>query len=357
VGAKSVVVAGAGGNIGSHAVLNLGRAPEVARITLIDRDRYEHRNLLNQNILPRDVGQWKAVVLARRLLEIRPDLEVRIFHAPLENLPGGVFRADLIVSCLDSRAARQALQERAWRMGSVLVDSGVMGSESLARVNVYTPAADMPCLECAWSEEDYRMAGRRYLCSGTVDAPAPNGASCELGALAGAMLAIESRKMLAGEFDCAAIGRQVTLNARWHGLTVTSFRRNPRCRFDHAVWRVEPLRCDIEGTRIADLLDTAPSIRVPGHRFVRRLICLACREEKRLFHLDASLDGAARGCARCQLPMVAAGFDIVESLDRNLPADVRRRSLAEAGLRVGEVLQAGDRFFEILANPVIGKGI
>jgi hypothetical protein len=48
--------------------------------------------------------------------------------------------------------------------------------------------------------------------------------------------------------------------------------------------------------------------------------------------------------------MVAAGFDIVESLDHDLPEEVRNLSLDEAGLRYGDVLQAGDRYFEIAAK-------
>lgn len=348
--AKSIVLAGVGGNIGSHAVRSVARMPEVERVTLIDRDVYEPRNLVNQNILPQDVGQPKVLVQSRRLLEIRPTLEVCVFHAPLESLPLGVWRADLILACLDSRAARQVVNERAWRLGIPWVDSGVLGSEGLARVNVYAPAADAPCFECSWSEEIYRMAEQIYLCSGTVNSPAPNGAPCELGALAGAMLAIECRKMLDGEFDAAAIGRQVTLNTRWHRLTVMSFRRNPHCRFDHAEWRIKPLRCDLRGMRIADLLAMVPSVEVPGQRFVRRLMCPACGAQKRLFHLEASLDAAERHCSQCHQPMLATGFDIVETLGQDLPVDVRRQTLGEAGLRVGDVLQAGDRHFEIVAN-------
>jgi hypothetical protein len=164
------------------------------------------------------------------------------------------------------------------------------------------------------------------------------------------MLVMECRKVLAGETECAAIGRQVTFNPRWHKLLVTSFRRNPLCRFDHAAWRIEPLPCDVGAMRIAGLLALAEAVRVPGHRFLRRLVCPSCCAEKRLFHLDGSLDAAVRRCGSCRRPMGTAGFDVVESLDAALPADVLRRTLEDAGLRYGEVLQAGDRYFEIAPN-------
>lgn len=353
--AKSIVVAGAGGNIGSHLLPHLARMAEVERVVLIDRDVYESRNVANQDIVLRDVEKPKVLVQARRLAEIRPSLEVNAIHAPVESPPLGVWRADLIVACLDSRAARQVVNERAWRLGVPWVDSGVLGLESLARVNVYAPADGAPCLECAWSDEDYRLIERPYPCGGPAGAPAPNGASSALGALAAAMLALECQEMLAGEIACAAVGRQATFNARWHRLTVTSFRRNPRCRFDHAAWRIEPLRCDTRAKRVADLLALAETIRVPGQRFVQRLVCPACCGEKRLFSLDGSIDERTRRCSACRRPMAAPGFDIVESLDRGLPAEVRNRTLDEAGLRYGDVIQAGDRYFEIAANPVMGN--
>jgi molybdopterin/thiamine biosynthesis adenylyltransferase len=347
--AKSIVVAGAG-NIGSHLTESLARMPEVGRVVLIDKDVYEPRNVTNQDIVPRDVGKPKVQVQARRLAEIRPKLEVAAIHAPLESLALGEWRADLIVACLDSRVARQAVNERAWRLGVPWVDSGVLGSEGLARVNVYAPSNEAPCLECAWSDEDYRLLEQRYPCSAAASAPAPNGASSELGALAAAMLAVECRKMLAGETGCAAVGRQATFNARWHRFSVTSFRRNPRCRFDHATWRIEPLRCDTHEMRIEDLLAMAETVRVPGQRFVRRLVCSMCYGERRMFRLEGSIGAARRRCGACRRPMVAAGFDIVESLDHDLPEEVRNLSLDEAGLRYGDVLQAGDRYFEIAAK-------
>jgi molybdopterin/thiamine biosynthesis adenylyltransferase len=352
---KSIVMAGAG-NIGSHFAENLARMNEVERVVIVDRDTYEERNVGNQRIVPRDIGKPKAMVQARRLLEIRPSLEVHAIHAALENLPLGAWRADLIVACLDSKAARQVVNERAWRLGLPWVDSGVMGQEWLARVNAYLPAVDAPCLECSWSEVDYKLLEQQYLCGNGNGEPPPNTASSELGALAAAMLSLECRKMLAGEMECAAVGRQATYNARWLKFAVSEFRRNTRCRFDRATWRIEPLRCDTRAMRLAGLLEMAPTVRVPGHRFVRRLVCPACCGEKRLFHLESSLDAVQRRCSACRRPMVTPGFDIVENLNRDLPADVRGQTLDEAGLRYGDVVQAGDGYFEITEKVVMRTG-
>jgi molybdopterin/thiamine biosynthesis adenylyltransferase len=350
---KTIVVAGAGGVIGSHLVPHLARLREVGRVVLIDRDIYEPRNLANQDISPGDVWKPKVLVQARRLTRIRPNLEVAAIHAALESVPLGTWRSDLIVACLDSRAVRQAVNERAWRVGVPWVDSGVLASEWLARVNVYAPATGAPCLECAWSAEDYGLLEQQYPCDGPTSMPAPTGAPSALGALAAALLALECQKMLAGEVERAAVGRQVTLNARWHQFSVTSFRRNPQCRFDHAPWAIEPLACDTRGLRLADLLPESGAARVPGQRFVRRRLCRGCGREIRMFHLECSLDPSLRQCSACGKPMATPGFDVVECLSRDLPPDVLGMSLADAGLRYGDVVQCGDRFLEIAAKGVI----
>ncbi|MCX6627730.1 MAG: ThiF family adenylyltransferase [Candidatus Solibacter sp.] len=349
---KTIVVAGAG-VIGSHFVPHLARLEDVGRVVLIDRDIYEPRNLANQDILPGDVGKPKVLVQARRLAKIRPNLEVAAIHAPLESVPLGTWRADLIVACLDSRAARQAVNERAWRVGVPWVYSGVLAPEWLARVNVYAPAAGAPCLECAWSAEDYRLLEQQYPCDGPARMPTPTGAPSALGALAAALMALECRKMLGGEVEHAAVGRQVTLNARWHQFSVTLFRPNRQCRFDHATWAIEPLACDAHDLRLADLLPESSTVRVPGQRFVRRRLCRQCGRESRVFHLECSLDPGLRQCDACGKPMATPGFDVVETLSRDLPPDVLGMSLADAGLRYGDVVQCGDRFLEIAAKGVI----
>jgi molybdopterin/thiamine biosynthesis adenylyltransferase len=350
---KSIVVAGAGGVIGSHLISHLARLPGVGRVALIDRDTYEPRNLANQDILPRDVGRPKVLVQAMRLVRIRPNLEVEAIHAPLESVPLGTWRANLIVACLDSRAARQVVNERAWRVGVPWLDSGVMAAESLARVNVYAPAPDASCLECAWSADDYRLMEQHYPCDGPSGVPAPTGASSALGALAAALLAVECQKMLGGETECAAVGRQVTLNARWHQFSVTSFQRNRRCRFDHATWPIEPWSCDTRKLLLLDLLADGGRARVPGHRFARRRQCRGCGNVIPLFHLECSLDPSFSQCGACGKPMATPGFDMVENLSRDLPPEVLNLSLDEAGLRYGDVVQTCDRFAEIARNAAI----
>jgi molybdopterin/thiamine biosynthesis adenylyltransferase len=351
---KSIVMTGLGA-IGSHLALHLARTPDVGCVTLVDRENYEIHNVLsaNQDILPNDVDRPKVEVQARRMRAIRPDLEIIAVHAALETLPLAVWRADLIIAGLDSRGGRQAVHTRAWHLGVPLLDTGVLASEWLARVNIYVPGEDAPCLECAWSERDYELLEQEYPCGGPAHSPAHTGGPSALGSLAAAMAALESRKVLFGDPGRTAIGLQVMANARWHQYTETSFRRNPQCRFDHAVWPIEPLRCRLEDMCLRDLLDLGGgSASVPLQRFVRRRLCRDCGRAETQFHLEASLDSQ---CS-CGGAMKAPGFDIVETLNGQLPPQVLRMSLAEAGLRNGDVLKTANRYLEISAGGVIASG-
>ena len=68
--AGSVLLLGAGGNIGSAATSQIGRMPEVRKVILVDPDTYEPANLAVQDIEARDVGKKKVLVQAQRLHRI-----------------------------------------------------------------------------------------------------------------------------------------------------------------------------------------------------------------------------------------------------------------------------------------------
>jgi molybdopterin/thiamine biosynthesis adenylyltransferase len=146
-GSARVVVIGAGGNIGSHLVPHLARTPEIGSLTLVDRDAYEARNLANQDMPPRAARRNKAAVQAGRARRLNPRLRVRAVAADVETLPLGALRGDLLLACVDSRRARQRVNQAAWRLGIPWVDAGVLGEGLLARVTGYVPAPDQPCLE------------------------------------------------------------------------------------------------------------------------------------------------------------------------------------------------------------------
>ncbi len=337
-----IVVAGAGGNTGSHLLPHLARMSGVSCLTLVDPDIYEPGNVGVQNIDASDVGQPKAAVQAARLQRIRPALDVMGRQERIEDVPRGLLRCDLLVSCLDSRRARQDLNEIAWRLDTPWLDCGVLGNQSMARVSAYVPSSDSPCLECSWGAGaggDYSLLEQEYLCGAGDTSNSPSMASSALGALAASLLAIEIEKFTRGEMADWLGSRQLVLDAQHHVVQVTAEQRNPSCRFDHRVWTLEPWPCDTATMTVREALGALGSLQVDGHRFVRELVCPACGRCENAPRLNRPL---AR-CSFCNRRMASSGFDSFEQLDPECADEFMDRTLANVGLRMGDVLSSGTR--------------
>jgi hypothetical protein len=273
------------------------------------------------------------------LKSINPSLEIQFFADAVERIPLGAMRGDVILACLDSRIARQSVNQFAWRLGIPLIDAGVHADGLLARINLYAPGADAACLECAWDERDYSLLEQAYPCQ--PQKAAPTNAPSSLGAMAASLQAIECRKVLAG--DVSFSNHQALINAPHHNHYLTRFGRNPRCRFDHRVWRIEKPSLRLEHT-MSDLFKLANSrsvyVRLESKPFVKRLTC-GCGRAKEMLHLECSLAGSRRRCA-CGRKMMAAGFDLIEKLEAaDLSPAYLRRTLRSFGLRIGDVVSLG----------------
>lgn len=348
----SLVVVGVG-NVGSHVCRHLARMPEVNRLMLIDKDCYEEKNLRSQDILASDCGKPKAVVQARQVRRIRPDLEVEAVTVPVQEVPLGQLRSTVILACLDTKAARQDVNEAAWHLGIPWIDSGVAADGLLARVNVYVPSPDAPCLECAWDRRDYELIEQSYPCDPDASArTAHTNAPSSLGALAAAMQVIELQKLLAGSPDRLLAGCEVTIDASHHKQRVTAYRRNPQCRFDHAVWRLEQLDRPLSALTVGDLLDGAVAGRIPsnsaslsaaGRPFARRLTCPRCGAARDFLRLAGRFSRAMRRCRECRHDMVARGFDLMPRLEQaSIGRALARRKLTSLGFRAGDVVTVED---------------
>jgi molybdopterin/thiamine biosynthesis adenylyltransferase len=347
-----VVVVGAG-NIGSFVVQLIARLQLVGRLTIIDRDRYETKNLASQDIAPADVGKAKAVVQARRMRRLNPRLSVVPIVEAIENVPLGCLRADAILSCLDSRESRRSLAQAAWRLGVPLIEGGVHADERLGRVDVYLPGPDAPCMECGWSDDDYAALEQVYACADPAAGPPPTGAPAFQGALTAAVQAGECAKLLHGETDTLLASRQLVIGLRRHRHMITELRRNPDCRFDHETFAIEKLDFTPARISIGRVLALAPvaraahgelSLSVDGKTFLTEVRCPACGDARNAyFRLSGRLDPAEAVCAVCRRPRVASGFDRVDRLTSLLPKSHLKRSLESFGFRPGDVFTLSTR--------------
>ena len=351
---KHVIVVGAGGNIGSHLVPLLARMPEIDRLTLIDRDRYEERNLGSHGLTRADVGRAKATVAARRARAIDPGLRVTPIAADVETLPAGLLRADLILAGLDSRRARQRVNQAAWRLGVPWLDGGVLADGSLARVTSFRPGPG-PCLECRWDAADYAALEQSYPCE-QYPAAAPTRAPAALGALAASLLALEAGKVLRGEAGALTPGAEWVIDAAHHRQYVTGARRHPGCRMaDHQPWTIDPVRLspDTPIGSAAEILARdlvkdgssfgAVTLAVEGQRIVRRLSCETCGSPKPVLRLQGRLLPGDWRCRRCGGRTGLNGFGLLEHLELSaLTRGERQRPVFAFGVRSGDLITVAD---------------
>jgi hypothetical protein len=223
-------------------------------------------------------------------------------------------------------------------MGITWIDCGVLGSQNFVRVNGYAPSQESPCLECSWDDGEYAILEQEYVC-GAESGAFPSMASSALGALAASLTAIQIAKILRGDADTSAASRQVVLDAEHHIVQVTEERRNPNCRFDHGIWAVEPWISPPDAMTLAQAVSALGSVRVEGHRFVCGLVCPGCGRRENGLRLNRPL---AR-CTACNRRMASDGFSARECLDSTLAVEYRGLTLAQVGLRAGDIVSSGQR--------------
>jgi adenylyltransferase/sulfurtransferase len=160
--AARVLVVGAGA-LGNEVVKNLALLG-LGTIYLIDLDVVESSNL-SRSVLFRDGDrdQPKAVVAARRGLELNPEISILPIHGDvITDLGLGLFAdVDLVIGCLDNREARLWVNRQCWKVSTPWIDAGIQEIQGV--VKVFVPP-DSACYECAMTERDYQLLNLRYSC-------------------------------------------------------------------------------------------------------------------------------------------------------------------------------------------------
>ena len=131
-----ILVAGAGGN-GSKVAIGLRHLHTTLHalygttlhVTLADGDTLEDHNLVRQAFYPSDVGQNKATVLTHRLnLSTGTRWDAIPHHLTRDTVKEA--RADILIACVDSRAARKELHEGANHARSGITYTIDLGNEA-----------------------------------------------------------------------------------------------------------------------------------------------------------------------------------------------------------------------------------
>jgi molybdopterin/thiamine biosynthesis adenylyltransferase len=210
-----VALVGCGG-LGVPAALYLG-ASGVGRMTLIDPDRVALDNLNRQVAYRTDeVGEPKAAVLAKRILELNPTIEVLARQTEVDagSLPALLSESDVVLECSDNPETKFLVNDFCVGAEVGLVVGGAVGLAG----QVVTVPAGAACYRCLFQAPP----------ASTPQTCREAGVLGPLVGIIGSLQALEAIKLISG------IGRETggrlldfdAITARWREVR---FPRDPSC--------------------------------------------------------------------------------------------------------------------------------
>ncbi|KOV61835.1 HesA/MoeB/ThiF family protein [Streptomyces sp. MMG1121] len=220
--AESTVVLCGVGALGNQCAQALALAG-VGRLVLCDPDEVSESNLSRAPLFrAADIGRPKATVAARRLTKLSPVTRVDARTAPLVSGVGlaELRDASLVVSCLDSLAARLQLAGRCLQTGAPLLDGGT--SAWGGEIRLYEPSG--PCFGCGLTARDRAAQDDPWACADAVVPEA--GASAPVSALVGSWLAVTAVRLLCGAGSGPGV---VRVDAAGGTAAPVTPRRDPDC--------------------------------------------------------------------------------------------------------------------------------
>jgi adenylyltransferase/sulfurtransferase len=335
-----ILVAGAGA-LGNEVLKNLALIG-IGTILIVDFDTVEITNL-SRSLLFRaeDISQPKALVAARRLRELNPDIRVEGIHGDVvwDVGLGALHRCDAVIGCLDNRQARLGLNRMCWKAQIPWIDGAL--DIMAGQVRVFMPP-DGACYECSFSAEDYRDLNLRYSCQllseqgklGGGVPTTPTGAS-----FIAALQVQELLKLLHGRPILA--GHEIEYDGWRHRYQVTELARNDNCLgHDSICWdeviSLPGVRAD--STTAGELLQRVRAdIEARAYIHLDREVItgFTCPVGHRTDRRPRPQHAVASDSAQCPICGAECRIDLTHRIDDDRFRDV---PLRELGIPAGHVL-------------------
>ena len=166
----NVLIVGCGG-IGCTTAELLARAG-VGKITLIDADTIEMSNLQRQIAYTQnDVGFYKSEILAKRLQQINPFIQVESHTVKLDdsNAEELILQQDLVLDGCDNFTTRYLVNQHCSHFQIPLISASAIGFQG----QLFMVEGDSACYECLFPKEQEMNEGFRCADSGVL-ATTPN---------------------------------------------------------------------------------------------------------------------------------------------------------------------------------------
>ena len=164
----AIIGVGALGNVVAQILAQAG----VGRLILCDPDIVEASNLSRTPLFrPEQIGAAKVDAAAETLAAMAPGIELSPRRAALVSGVGlaELRDADMVIGCLDSRAARVRLAGRCGLVRAPWIDAGT--SPWGGEVRPYLDA-DGPCYSCSLTAAERSIGDARHSCANMAPAPA-----------------------------------------------------------------------------------------------------------------------------------------------------------------------------------------
>ncbi len=313
-----VLVIGAGA-LGNEILKNLALLG-FRKIVVVDMDRIDETNL-SRTVLYRtqDLGQLKAEVAARAVLEMCPEAVVRPITANVVHDCGlGLFAwSDLILAGLDNREARLWINRSAWKMNRPWIDGAIEGINGVARV--FLPGI-APCYECTLGETDWKLLERRMSCNLLAHAPDVEGKVPTTPTISSIIAGIQVQEAVKLIHDLPTLaGRGFVFEGLNHTSYPVTYTENADCMSHYTLQPLVDLPQKSGEITLRQLLararqDLAVSDVVLefSRDVITKLVCATCHKEEPRFAAVGSIrydDGRCPDCGQMRTVVTAHGYD------------------------------------------------
>jgi molybdopterin/thiamine biosynthesis adenylyltransferase len=304
----SALVIGAGA-LGNEVGKNLALMG-VRMIVIVDRDTVEVANLTRSVFFREsDHGLPKAAVLAERLNELNPEVDILSLHGDVDQVLGLglVRRMDMIFSCLDNRLARRSINRLCQKVGKAWVDGSM--ENLLGDVTVYVPD-EGPCYECGLTTNDRQIIAEATSCQHIALQNLALGkipTLSTMGSIISALQVQEALKMLHGITQTPSTRNRLVVNCEINDFYSTGTERKADCeghfRYGEITempqWRVD----ETSGQEILEHLAQANASKAHlrlGREIVVGLRCHSCGRTEDLGQPMQLLNSAISLCPNCK---------------------------------------------------------
>jgi len=229
--ARSAVIVMGMGALGNAVAQSLALAG-VGRLILCDMDHIERTNLSRAPLFREsDVGRLKVEAAGDGLTRMAPDVRVEARAGRLENSVGlaELRDADLVLGCLDSRAARLELAGRCGLVAARWID-GATGPWS-GEIRPYLDLPEGPCYGCGLTDEARAAPDMPRSCRVHAE-DGPAGAAAPLSMIVGVEMALLAARWMMG----LSVTRDIlVLDGNSGEISSVQQRRDADCPYHHTI--------------------------------------------------------------------------------------------------------------------------